>query len=63
MVHQPNIESQEERRLKNDAFGYPEHPRAGVNDDLEMFYAITHRDIGNVFILKWFKEYWPKGVR
>ena len=58
-----NIESQERRRLQNNVIGYPEHPRADVTVDLETFYAITHRDIGNVFVLKQFKEYWPKGVR
>ena len=58
-----NIESQERRRLLNKELGYAEHPRAAVTDDLETFYSITHRDLGNVFILKQFKEYWPKGVR
>jgi len=58
-----NIESQEQRKLQNNAIGYPEHPRAGVADDLETFFTITHRDIGNVFVLRQFKEYWPKGVR
>lgn len=58
-----NIESQERRRLLNKELGCVEHPRAAVTDDLETFYSITHRDLGNVFILKQFKEYWPKGVR
>lgn len=58
-----NIESQERRRLLNEELGCAEHPRAAVTDDLETFYSITHRDLGNVFILKQFKEYWPKGVR
>lgn len=49
--------------LQNNVTGYPEHCRAGVTDDLETFFPITHRDIGNVFVLKQFKEYWPKGVR
>ena len=56
-----NIERQERRRLLNKELGCAEHPRAAVTDDL--FYSITHRDLGNVFILKQFKEYWPKGVR
>ena len=58
-----NIESQEQRRVQNDAIGFPEHPRAAVTDELETFYGIAHRDLGNVFTLKQFKEYWPKGVR
>ena len=58
-----NIESQEQRRVLNNELGYAEHPRAAVTDDLETFFSITHRDLGNVFILKQFKEYWPKGVR
>lgn len=57
------IESQERRRLLNEELGCAEHPPAAVTDDLETFYSITHRDLGNVFILKQFKEYWPKGVR
>ena len=58
-----NIERQEQRRLQNSVMGYPVHPCAGVTYDLETFYAIAHRDIGNVFVLKQFKEYWPKGGR
>ena len=44
-----NIESQELRRCENEAIGYPEHPRAGGTDDLETFFSLTHRYIGNVF--------------
>ena len=57
------VTSQERRGLLNDKLGYAEHLRAAVTDDLETFYSIIHRDLGNVFILKQFKEYWPKGVR
>ena len=57
------IESQEQRRDQNNVIGFPEHPHAAVTDDLETFYGITHRDLGNVFTLKQFKEYWPKSVQ
>ena len=58
-----NIESQELRRLENEVIGYPEHPRAGGTDDLETFFSLAHRYLGNVFSLKQFKELWPKLVR
>jgi hypothetical protein len=58
-----NIESQELRRRENEAIGYPEHPRAGGTDDLETFFSLTHRYIGNVFSLKQFKEFWQQIVR
>ena len=38
--------------------GYP-----GTTDDLESFFGIVHRDVGSVFTLKQFTDYWPKGVR
>jgi len=58
-----NIESQEHRRRMNSVLGYPEHPRAGVTDDLETLFAMFHRYLGPVFTLKQFKEMWPKIVR
>ncbi len=58
-----NIESQEHRRRRNSVLGYPEHPRAGVTDDLETLFAMFHRYLGPVFTLKQFKEMWPKIVR
>lgn len=58
-----NIESQEYRRREIINIGYPEHPRAGGTDDLETFFGIVHRNIGTVFTLKQFKEYWPSAVR
>ena len=36
--------------------GYPEHPRAGVTDDLETLFAKFNRYLGPVFTLKQFKE-------
>lgn len=42
---------------------YPERQRASGTDDLETFFGIVHRNIGTVFTLKDFKEYWPKAVR
>jgi len=58
-----NIESQEHGRRMNSMLGYPEHPRAGVTDDLETLFAMFHRYLGPVFTLKQFKEMWPKIVR
>ena len=58
-----NIESQEYRRREIIDIGYPEHLRAGGTDDLETFFGIDHRNIGTVFTLKQFKEYWPSAVR
>lgn len=58
-----NIESQEMRRHENGTIGYAEHPRAGGTDDLETFFGLTHRYVGNVFTLKQFKEFWPQIVR
>ena len=58
-----NIKSQEIRRRMNNEIGYPEHPRAGTTDDLESFFGTVHRDVGSVFTLKQFTDYWPKGVR
>lgn len=55
-----NIESQEYRRRQNSELGYPEHPRAGVTDDLETLYSMCHGYLGTVFTLKQFKERWPK---
>ena len=51
------------RRRENYAIGCPEHPRASGTDDLETFFGIVHRNIGTVFTLKDFKDYWPKAVR
>jgi len=47
-------ESQEERR-RYDEIGYPEHPRAGMTDDLETLYSLLHRYLGQVFKLKQFR--------
>lgn len=51
------------RRRESYEIGYPEHPRASGTDDLETFFGIVHRNIGTIFTLKDFKEYWPKAVR
>ena len=51
------------RRQENEEIGYEEHPRAGGTDDLETFFGLTHRYVGNVFTLKQFKEFWPQIVR
>ena len=58
-----NIESQELRRTQNLDIGYEEHPRAAETDDLESYFCIAHRDLGQIFTLKMFKSYWPKSVR
>ncbi|KAK3716248.1 hypothetical protein QZH41_018049, partial [Actinostola sp. cb2023] len=58
-----NIESQEARRRINNEVGYPMHPRAGGTDDLETFFGLVHRYLGNVFLLKDFKQIWPRLVR
>ena len=58
-----NIESQEHRRRLNSEVGYPEHPRAGVTDDLETLFSMFHLYLGAVFMLKQIKEMWPKIVR
>ena len=58
-----NIESQEYRRCEIIDIGYPEHPRSGGTDDLETLFGIVHRNIGTIFTLKQFKEYWPNAVR
>ena len=58
-----NIESQEARRRINKEVGYPMHPRAGGTDDLETFFGLVHRYLGNVFLLKDFKQIWPRLVR
>ena len=51
------------RRRENEEIGYEEHPRAEGTDDLETFFGLTHRYVGNVFTLKQFKEFWPQIVR
>ena len=58
-----NIESQELRRTQNKEIGYEEHPHAAETDDLESYFCIGHRDLGQIFTLKQFKSYWPKSVR
>ena len=58
-----NIESQEFRRIQNGDIGYEEHPRAAETDDLESYFCVAHRDLGQIFTLKMFKSYWPKSVR
>ena len=55
-----NIESQEFRRCQNNTIGCAEHPRAGGTDDLETFFSLIHRYVGNSFTLKQYKEFWPK---
>lgn len=58
-----NIESMEARRQCNGLIGYEEHPRAGSTDDVEAFFALVHRFLGNTFTLKQFKYAWQKLVR
>ena len=58
-----NIESMEFRRRQIQTIGYEEHPRAGTADDVEAFFALVHRFLGNIFTLKHFKYMWRKVVR
>ena len=58
-----NIESQELRRIRNNEIGYPEHPRAATTDDVECFFSLTRRHLGETFTLKEFKNGWIKLVR
>jgi hypothetical protein len=58
-----NIESQELRRIRNNEIGYPEHPRAETTDDVECFFSLTRRHLGETFTLKEFKNGWRKLVR
>ncbi|OWF45548.1 hypothetical protein KP79_PYT07067 [Mizuhopecten yessoensis] len=58
-----NIESQEVRRLQNAEFGYPEHPRAATTDDVECFFSLTRRQIGDTFTVPEFQNQWAKIVR
>ena len=51
-----NIESQELRRIRNNEIGYPEHPRAATTDDVECFFSLTRRHLGETFTLKEFKN-------
>ncbi|XP_063448946.1 uncharacterized protein LOC134728306 isoform X2 [Mytilus trossulus] len=58
-----NIESQEHRRRQNNLMNYPEHPRASTTDDVECFFSMTRRQLGDTFTLKEFKSGWRKIVR
>lgn len=58
-----NIESMEYRRRESLNIGHEEHPRAGSTDDVEAFFALLHRFLGNIFTLKEFKTVWRKVVR
>ena len=58
-----NIESLEFRRRESHIIGYPEHPRAGTSDDVEGFFALLHRFLGNIFTVKEMKSLWRKVVR
>lgn len=58
-----NIESQEMRRIMNSDLGYPEHPRAATTDDVECFFSLTRRHLGDTFTLQQFKNRWPRLVR
>lgn len=58
-----NIESQEFRRRQNTILGYPEHPRAATTDDVECFFSLTRRHLGDTFTVKEFRAGWRKLVR
>lgn len=58
-----NIESQEFRRRQNTILGYPEHPRAATTDDVECFFSLTMRHLGDTFTVKEFRAGWRKLVR
>lgn len=58
-----NIESMEYRRRESLVIGHEEHPRAGSTDDVEAFFALLHRFLGNIFTLKEFRTMWRKVVR
>lgn len=59
-----NIEAQEHMRENNgDDDEQPNHPRASTTDDVESFFAITHRFLGKAFTLKDFKSRFPKLVK
>lgn len=54
------IESQEFRRRQNTILGYPEHPRAATTDDVECFFSLTRRHLGDTFTVKEFRAGWRK---
>lgn len=58
-----NIESQEIRRLENSTIGYEEHPRAATTDDVEAFFSICRRQLGQTFTLSEVESAWPKIVQ
>ena len=59
-----NIESQEHRRQYGALCSLPpEHPRASSTDDVEAFFAIVHKMMGESFDLKSFFEQYPKLVK
>ena len=58
-----NIESQEYRRRLNTDVGYSEHPRASTTDDVEQFFSLCVRHMGNSFTLQQFKYRWRNIVR
>lgn len=58
-----NIESQERHRIHNIDYWYSEHPRAATTDDVECFFSLTRRHLGDTFTLKDFKSGWRKLVR
>ena len=58
-----NIESQEIRRCETASIGNEEHPRAGTTDDVEMFFSVVRKSLGQTFTLKAFKKHWRNLTR
>lgn len=58
-----NIESQELRRNQNAALGYAEHPRASTTDDVECFFSMCHRYMGETFTTRDLKYRFKKIAR
>ncbi|XP_062604104.1 uncharacterized protein LOC134265903 [Saccostrea cucullata] len=58
-----NIESQVYRRRQNNILGHPEHPRAATTDDVECFFSLTRRHLGDTYTVKEFRTSWRKLVR
>lgn len=54
-----NIETQEHRRRLNHMYGFAEHPRASSTDDVEAFFSLTRRLIGQTFTVQEFAQQWP----
>ena len=55
-----NIDLQEQRRMRNETIGWEEHPRASSTDDVETFFSVSRRIIGQTFTLQDFKYKWRK---